>query len=441
MAEIRPFRGVLYEEAKLGGDLSDVVAPPYDVIPDGMREELYNKNKYNIIRLILGKDAPGDNADDNKYIRARKTVEEWLESGVFARDNKESFYVYRQEFTAAGKKRSRIGFLGLMKIDDPGDNIVVPHERTHSKPKEDRLNLIKEVEGNLSPIFTLYDDPKGVIKGVLDNVSSGEPHVDIDLDGVRHRLWRLSDAHNIETIVRCMAGKRVFIADGHHRYEVSRTYRDMRRKDPDYDGSADHVLMYFADMSDPENLTVLATHRVIKEMPLSIEEAEIKLSEFFSVTKCASLGELMSMVENRPGHVFGLFAGSEKYLFLKPKDEGVLLGLIEDDRTDDWKDLDVSVLHSAVLKSILSVSHAEGNITYVRDAEEGEALVRGGSHTAAFFLKPTRIDQLRAVAEHGEVMPQKSTYFYPKLLSGLVINRFNAGSAVHRQRSTAPRGK
>jgi uncharacterized protein (DUF1015 family) len=257
----------------------------------------------------------------------------------------------------------------------------------------------------------------------LDKVSSREPSMDIEIDGVRHKLWKLSDAESIEAIVSCMAGKRVFIADGHHRYEVSRTYRDMRRKEHAYDGCADHVLMYFADMSDPENLTVLATHRVIREMPTSNKEAVRKLSEFFRVTKCASVSELMKMVENEPGHVFGLFAEGE-YLFLKPKDESVLLGLIEDDRTDDWKDLDVSVLHSAILKGILSVSHAEGNIIYVRDAQEGEALVRDGRAAAAFFLKPTRIDQLRAVAEHGEVMPQKSTYFYPKLLSGLVINKF-----------------
>ena len=438
MAEVKPFRGLLYRETKLGEDLSTVVAPPYDVISEGMRDELYSRNKHNIIRLILGRDQEGDTDSDNKYTRAKKALDEWLEEGVLARDEKESFYVYQQDFTASGRKRSRIGFLGLMLIDDPGDNIVVPHERTHSKPKEDRLNLIKQVRSNLSPIFTLYDDAEGAIKGVLERISAKEPEIDIKIDEVRHRLWKLSEGPDIRKIVSVMAGKKVFIADGHHRYEVSRTYRDMMRLEDDYNGSADHVLMYFADMSDPENLTVMATHRVIKEMPLGAAEAREKLSRYFDITECRSLEELMEMVENGEGHVFGYYDGGG-YLFLRPKDERSLLDLIEEDRTDDWKDLDVSVLHAAVLKVILSVSNAEGNITYVRDAEDGRALVGQGTHKAAFFLKPTRIRQLRAVTGHGEVMPQKSTYFYPKLLSGMVINRFNAGFAVQGQKQAADR--
>ncbi|MEA3489707.1 MAG: DUF1015 domain-containing protein [Candidatus Omnitrophota bacterium] len=427
MAEIRSFKGILYESSRIGGDYSSVVAPPYDVIPGDMRDSLYEKSPHNVIRLILGKDFEGDDQGNNKYTRAGKFLDQWQKEGVLRRDAKDSFYIYLQEYEHNGKICSRVGFLGLIKIEDPGKDTILPHEHTLAKPKEDRLNLIKQVKGNLSPIFTLFDDKDGAVEGILrKGMSLSSPAIDIKQNGEVNRLWRLSDEGSIKSIVRAMKEKKIFIADGHHRYEVSRLYRDIMRSGEGYNGEADYVLMYFGGMEESNNLTVMATHRAIKVLPSGDKDAvERKLSEYFDMTECGDLSGLMDMLERSAAeqYYFGFFDG-RKYLFMKPLDGKKLLELIKSNKSEEWKRLDVSVLHSAVLDGILAVKDREGNITYTRGPEEAEALVKDGSHMAAFFLNPTRVEQLKTVAEHGEMMPQKSTYFYPKLLSGLVINTF-----------------
>jgi uncharacterized protein (DUF1015 family) len=424
MAEIKPFKALLYNK-EITGDLSDVMAPPYDVISDDLRDRLYGKSDHNIVRLILGRSFIGDDGRNNKYTRARKNLEEWLEEGALVRDRDDSFYVYQQEYEIGGKTCRRTGFLALMKIE--GDDVVLPHEHTLSNPKEDRMNLIKEVEGNLSPIFTLYNDEEGRIKETLDRtVSSGEAIVDISIDGVTHKLWRLSEKNSASDITSAMENKKVFIADGHHRYEVARAYRDMRRKDEGYDGSADHVLMYFTDISSPDNLTVLGTHRALKNLSgLDLSDVRSRLEEHFSITPLETIEELTLAMSERSGrgYIYGFITG-EDLLLLEPKNEDQLRAMIKANKCDEWKSLDVSVLHSAILGSILDIKLGEGDITYVKDAESALDLVTGGSHAAAFLLNPTKVSQLKAVAEKGEMMPQKSTYFYPKLLTGLVINRF-----------------
>ena len=426
MAEIRSFKGVLFNSNKIG-DYSRVVAPPYDVIPEKMRDELYERDEHNIIRLILGKSFDSDDQSDNKYTRAKKFLEEWSKDEILVKDDADSFYVYMQEYDHKGKKCKRIGFMGLMKIGEAGKDAVLPHEHTLFKPKEDRMNLIRQVESNLSPIFTLYDNKEGIIKEALEKkTSSSGPTIDIEVDGVRHKLWKLSEEDGAKKIISGMEGKNVFIADGHHRYEVARSYRNICREGNGYDGSADYIMMYFTDMDQGNDLTVMATHRVIKTMPSGeIEELTLKLKEYFDITGCKDLTDLKGYLDEAfgDGYAFG-FLMSGKYLLLKPKDEEALLGLIQEEKPREWKELDVSVLHSAILKGILSVSDAEGNITYVRDPEKAEDLIKEGTHTAAFLLNPTRVDQLKAVAELGEMMPQKSTYFYPKLLTGLVVNKF-----------------
>ena len=429
MAEVRPFRALLYNANKIN-DYSHVMAPPYDVISEGMREELYEKDPHNIIRLILGRDLEGDNAEENKYTRAKSFLDEWIKEGIMLKDDKESFYIYSQEYDIKGEKCRRIGFLGLMRIE--GEDMVVPHEKTHSKPKEDRLNLIQKVESNLSPIFTLYDDENKAVSEVLEKaISSEEPIIDIVIGDVRHELWRLSEASSVEKITLAMKDKKVFIADGHHRYEVARTYRDLMRKESSYDGRADDVLMFFADMMDADNLTVLATHRVLKDISgLSEEEVIEKLSVNFELTECESLEDLVERLEenSQEAYYYGFFGG-KKYIMLKAKEAEELKEKMDKTKKDEWKGLDVSLLHSALFDNILSLKDREGNITYVKEPEEGVSLVEEGSHACVFFLNPTKLSQLKKVAEAGEVMPQKSTFFYPKLLTGLVINKFEKSEA------------
>ena len=425
MAGIKAFKGMVYDGTKVGGDLSTVMAPPYDVISESLQAELYAKNSHNIIRLILGRSSDENGREDNKYVRAGKYLDTWQREGVLTCDEEEAFYVYLQQYRHKGRICNRLGFLGLMKIGESSGDGVLPHEHTLAKPKEDRMNLIKEVRSNLSPIFTLFEDSSGDVGRILREYSeSTEPVIDIEIDGEKHKLWRLSDTELVSRVASLMDGRAVFIADGHHRYEVARCYRDARRKEEGYDGSADYVMMYFSDMADRENLTIMATHRVMKTLPSDKTETAKRLGEHFTMDECGDMDQLMEKVENSSdAGVFGYFDG-DKYFFIKPKDRVALLGLMKGDRSDVWKEMDVSVLHAAILDAILSAGTVEGNITYVREPENAEAFVRDGSHTAAFLLKPTPVEQMREVAELGEMMPQKSTYFYPKLLTGLVMNRF-----------------
>ncbi|MBL7072451.1 MAG: DUF1015 domain-containing protein [Candidatus Omnitrophica bacterium] len=426
MAEIIPFKGLIYDSEKIGNDYSKVVAPPYDVISPEERDELYSKSGYNIVRLILSKSAEGDSPECNKYTRASEALEKWETEGVLARDEKKAFYIYSQEYKVDGKRRERIGFFALMKIGEAEGDEVLPHEYTLAKPKADRMNLIKEVRGNLSSIFSLYDGARRVTEMLKKEMISAEPVIDIQVDGVGHKFWRLGREETVNAICSEMADKKVFIADGHHRYEVAKAYRDLKRNSPGYDGCADYIMMYFSDLSVQEALTVFATHRIIKSMP-EIDENEIrsKLNEYFSVSECCDLTDLAEKLKGGAfkDYAFGFFNG-EKYLFMESKDNEKLIELISEDRSVQWKSLDVSILHSAVLDKILAVKGTEGNVAYLRRAEDAVAIVKDGSHNAAFFLRPTRLEQLKAVAELGEMMPQKSTYFYPKLLTGLVINKF-----------------
>jgi uncharacterized protein (DUF1015 family) len=421
MAEIKPFKGLVYN-IDLLDDPAKVMAPPYDVISGEKREDLYDNSEFNVVRLILGKDLPGDGEKDNRYVRARKLMKEWIDKGVLATDPEEAFYVYRQEYLVEGRRSSRIGFLGVMKLEGP--EVVLPHEHTLSKPKEDRMRLIREVQTNLSPIFGLYGEDGGHVSGILKQaVSDLPPAMDIEIDGQRHTLWRLSDSAAISGVSVAMEGKKIFIADGHHRYAVAKAYRDICSSRPGYDGRADHVLMYLTDMSDPENLTVLATHRVISGM--GNKDAISRLGEYFNITKFQDLNDLMAAMSTsrQKSYVYGYYDGLG-FALLEPLEGEALRGMITD-KPESWKDLDVSVLHYSVLNKVLGFEAGEGDITYVKDPEEAEQIVREGEgEKTAFFLNPTRIDQLKAVAESGEMMPQKSTYFYPKLLTGLVMNRF-----------------
>jgi len=421
------FRGFLYDAGKVNGDYSKVCAPPYDVISERERDKLYEKSSYNIVQLILGKFLPGDDSKgNNKYSRAGKLLREWIKEGVIRRDNDESFYVYLQEYDAVGKKHRRAGFFGLMKIEETGENDILPHEHTLAQPKEDRMNLLKEVKGNLSPIFGLFNDESGEVTEIIEKVISEDaPLIDTEVDGVRHALWRLSDKNRQIRISSAIKEKKVFIADGHHRYAVAKKYRDTARTRRGYNNEAEYILMYLADISSPENLTVMATHRVIKKMPVSDHKDVIsRIDDYFDITYCDDLVCLMKKLGSASGkHVFGYLSG-DKYIFLEMKNDKDVEKLVRDPKSPEWKQLDVSILHSGIFEYLLGMKDKEGNIFYTRNPDEAEAMVKTRGFDGAFLLNPTRVDQLKAVAENGDMMPQKSTYFYPKLLTGLVINKF-----------------
>ncbi len=426
MPEIKPFRATSYDPEK-AGRYEDLVAPPYDVISKEVQEDLYKKSDYNVIRLILGKKFPTDNEKENRYTRARECLENWMEKGILKKDQDEGIYVYAQDYEHEGVQLERVGFICLVKIDDSPEQNIMPHERTLSKPKEDRLDLIKQTRANLSPIFSVFDDSSTlVLEKIKSIIKDKEPSVDISLKKERDRLWHLTDQALVNDVARKIRDKKVFIADGHHRYEVAKTYRDLMRNDNNYKNEAEYVMMYLTDLSKPENLTVMATHRVIRT------DAEWKdlmrkshLNEFFDMTECTGLEELMKELESSPKgeHAFGSYAEG-RYIFLKPKDNSRLKELVPNDKTGACKDLDVSVLHSSVIEKMIEHGNVTGDITYLREPSKAVDFVDGKTHRVAFFLKPTPVEQMRSVAEAGEMMPQKSTYFHPKLYTGLVFNKF-----------------
>ncbi|MDD5438771.1 MAG: DUF1015 domain-containing protein [Candidatus Omnitrophica bacterium] len=426
MAAIEPFKGFRYNPARIK-KLDTVVAPPYDVIAPRYRDSLYTKSPYNVIRLILGKETAHDTARDNKYNRAAGFFKTWIKGGVLAQDAEPCFYVYRQRYLHEGKIRTRLGFIGLMRIEDTSKKGILPHEHTLAKPKEDRLNLVKAVQANLSPIFSLYDDPSGVIAKLLRRVAGRDkPAADFEFETIRHTLWRMTDRAAVDTIRHRLAGEQVVIADGHHRYEVSRMYRNYLRERSLPLGNAGYVMMYFTDINHAENVTIFATHRLLKHCPpMDIGTIAGKLKPYFTVTTFTSLGALMkglSYIKTRPA--FGIYLGGARYMMAALKAGIDPARIMKGKQSPQWKRLDVAVLHELVIKKILSLSDSEDTIAYVRDARETAGLVRSGEYDIAFFLNPTRACQVKDVAERGDMMPQKSTYFYPKLVTGLVFNKF-----------------
>lgn len=434
MAKIKPFRGVLYNP-RLAGDISKAVSPPYDVISPEMQEEYYRLHNNNVVRLILGNVRPSDNKAYNRYTRARRFFDDWLKKGILIQDKTPSIYIYRQEYLYDGSLKSRLGFIALMEIEDPHKSRVLPHEYTFSKPKKDRFELIKATRANLSPIFSLFED-KGlrVTKVLNDNIRT-KPIINIEHDGVRHVVWRLGKPSTIRTIANLMKPKQIFIADGHHRYEVALMYRDQMRKKAQsakrraQNRGYDYVMMYFSNLNTG-NLTILSTHRVIKSVKkMPFEKVVSKLKEFFIVEKTGDdKEEMLARITKSAGNrfAFGMYYKNKGFFSLTLKSAASLDDIIMQDRRYDWRWLDVTILHRLVFDHILKVKERVAkreNIVYTRDADYAKRLVDEEDYMIAFFLKPPRLEQVRDVARSHQRMPHKTTYFYPKPLSGLVFHK------------------
>jgi len=424
---IKSFKAVRYNPKKVK-DLSYVVAPPYDVIPKDMQDMLYRNNPHNIVRLILGKIKKSDDPKNNRYIRAKRFFDLWLKKGVLGQDKSESFYIYSQKYSYVNKDIERIGFIGLMGLDlGKGGAKVLPHENTLLAPKIDRLSLMREVRANLSPIFVLYDDKKHKIVNMLKNFCSKEKVIlDIDFENVRHRVWRLDKAGMIKKIENFMGNKNIFIADGHHRYEVARMYsQEIQNKNLPraLKDNSRYLMVYFVE-SDEKILTILPAHRLVKNMG-SLKRTAIleKLSEFFVTEKMPSLKSMMARLHGlSSSHVFGMYLGAQGLYILRLKDIKEVDKVIKD-KSKDWRRLDVSILHLFILQHVLGIRDEDDNIEFVKDEKETVKLVDSGKFKIAFMLNPTKARQVERIAKLGERMPRKATYFYPKPLSGLVINK------------------
>jgi uncharacterized protein (DUF1015 family) len=429
MAEIFPCRGIRYNPERV--DLSEVVTQPYDKISPEMQEEYYRRSPYNIVRIILNKE-PGE----RRYDEAKKNLEHWLDEKILIRDEKPTIYAYYQDYQLEdGDRLTRKGFVALFKLSEYGKEIL-PHERTLKKPKEDRIKLMRATQANLGQVFVLYSDPERAINRILDQeIDSQEPLEATDSfdPGTIHRLWPIQDEGALSGIVETMRDKTLFIADGHHRYETALAYRDeMRAQNAECPGpeTYENVMLTFVNMDD-EGLTIFPTHRLIHKLEkLDPAELERKLSRYFELdrfrlTEREQLLKALQEKQSSGRHSFGLyFHGFGNYCLLTLRDEGVMDELVPD-RSPEWRRLDVTICHWLLLDKILDIApdEVEGKVGYRRSAREALELVERGEEAAAVLLNPTKVEEVRRIAQNGERMPQKSTDFYPKMLTGLVLNR------------------
>lgn len=438
---VAPFRAVRYNPKK-NSDLSQVVAPPYDVIDNTQRDQLYQKNPNNVVRLILTRDEDGVVLGGDKYEAAKRYLNEWQESEILIRDSKPQIYLYHQTYTLKdGRKFTRKGFIALKKLESFEDGKVKPHEYTFSGPKVDRLNLIKATSTNLSPIFGIFSDASREIEKLLE-LSTKEALIDIKTeDGNRHQLWAVGDVAVHEKLNELMEPKTILIADGHHRYETALNYRDYLKNTlppaPSPQGSgevqnfSDYVMMYFCPMED-EGLIILPTHRVVTA-PISVswKEAKAKLQPLFKIEefqeneKEKAFAELKKYSENDFAFLISLKNQGLKLLSIPTSSLEKISELSALQKP--VRELDVTILHQYLLPHIFKVESGKeydaDKVLYIKDADDALNQVAEGKASAAFILNPTKIKQVEAISQIGERMPQKSTFFYPKLLSGLLFNR------------------
>ncbi len=425
MADIRPFKGVVYNKEKIG-NLSKVVAPPYDIIPKEMQNELYRASPYNIVRLELGKIKSSDSPRNNRYTRARGYLASWLKNKQMIRDGKDAIYVYSQKYREGAKVIDRIGFIALMSLCEKKKK-VLPHENTLLAPKVDRLDLMRKVKANLSPIFVLYEDNAHTILKILKNISLAKrPFIDISFEGIRNRAWRLDDEARIKKIRLIMRNANTFIADGHHRFEVTRMYSKelSNTKAPKaLKESAGYVMVYFVE-SKEDILTVLPAHRLPKDIGgLKQEEILERLSEFFLVERAGSLNAMMAKMNSlRNAHAFGMHLGRGRFYILKLKKMDEVDKAVKN-KPKAFKELDVTILHLFIFQHVLDIRDDDDNVEFVKSPRQAARFVDESKFKVAFFLNPTKVTQVKRIASLGEKMPRKATYFYPKPVSGIVINK------------------
>ncbi|PLX91357.1 MAG: DUF1015 domain-containing protein [Desulfuromonas sp.] len=447
MAKISPFRALRYNPKKIDKP-ANVMAPPYDVISPEMQENLYQRSPWNVVRLILGKTNENDGDNDNRYSRAAAEFTAWQKEEVLQRDERPSLYLYDQEYPGPdGQPVVRKGFMALTRLEDFSSGVVKPHEKTLSGPKTDRLNLTKACKANFSPIFSLYSDPCCVLETLTRHEKAHPPALEVaDDDGVLHRLWPISEPALLDKAYDLLESKPLFIADGHHRYETALNYRNYRREqDPDFTGRElyNYVLMYFANMED-QGMTIFPTHRLIHGLAdVDVESLLSALKEHFEIrsenvdpTSTEGRTHVRETLqrEGEKGHSLVCYAGKGIVYYLGLRDEAIMDRYFPTSAPKALRTLDVSILHRLILEEHLGITleaqEKQTHLKYVKNFDDPFTMVDSGDYQLAFLMNATKMSEVRDVANAGEKMPQKSTYFYPKLLTGLVINSIADGESV-----------
>lgn len=424
MAEIKGYKGLRFNCEK-AGKIEELVCPPYDIISDQQREEYIKTNPHNIIRLELPK-------GDDKYNKAAEILKDWLEKGILVKEDKPAIYIYEEKFTAYGERKAIKGIICRVKLEEFSKGIILPHEFTLSKAKEDRLNLMKATNCNFSQIYSLYMDGGKNTLGKIDSLSKSEPDIQLqDNDNVTHRMWIIKDEKAIADICSDFTDRKLYIADGHHRYETALNYRNyLREQGLAKEGDAcDYQMMMLVDMEHP-GLVVFPTHRLVRNLDSFNAERVIDgCKEYFDVTEHSDVNTIESTLMelyNQGKKAYAFYCGGSSYKLLVLKDTNIIKKLLPNASTATQQ-LDVTILHTLILEKIFGID-AENmakqiNLTYTKIFDEAISSVQQGNSQCAFILNPTRVSEIREVASNGEKMPQKSTYFYPKMITGLVMNQ------------------
>jgi uncharacterized protein (DUF1015 family) len=421
MADVQPLRALHYDPSVVG-PLADVVAPPYDVIDASQRAELLARSPFNVVAVDLPHAWGADEGERDPYTTAGELFESWQLQGALVRDAEPALWAHTQDYTGPdGLARTRRGFFCRVRIEDYGPGRVRPHERTHPGPKEDRLRLTRATRANVSPIFSLYSDPAGAAWRALSPATEQPPWADItDADGTVHRLWHVSDPDAITAAQAATRDAELLIADGHHRYETMQAYAE----EVGGDGEHRYILMCLVALEDP-GLTVFPTHRLIGGLDDARRQAlEQALQRDFEIVEVPV--EEIAPPDGEGPLQLGYFDGRDgRALRLTIKDQAIADAALPE-HSDAYRHLDTGVLETLVLKNALGysdddIAHFNG-LFYARDTAEALAMVRSGQYDAAFLMRPTPVGQVRDVAAAGENMPPKSTYFFPKLLTGLLFN-------------------
>ena len=423
MAEVSEFRGVRYNPEKIRR-LADVICPPYDVISPSEQQALYDKSEYNMVRLEYGLDKKGDNERTNKYIRARDTMNQWLKEGILLQDSVPNYYVHEHIFEIGQSKKRRLELFACVRLEPWERKVVFPHEFTIQKAKDDRLSLMKACAANFSPIFGLYEDPGNKINQLVVNRVKSTPTYSFE-HGDSHKFWAVNEPEFVQRVGHFIIAKSIYIADGHHRYETALAYRDYRRQmDPHGSeaGSYNFVMMALVSFSDP-GIVILPIHRLVHGLSASvIDKFKKELGEYFEVHGSDS-GPAFG---NRPGNIriYGLDKGEVMGLTLR---SGIKVNdFLEHKRSQEYGKLDVSVVQHIICEKLLGLPAGDTDkLAYTPSGESACKLVDSGQYQFAILLNPVPVTTIKAIADANDRMPRKSTFFYPKLPSGLVMHRLD----------------
>lgn len=421
MAEIKAYRALRFctEQA---GNISELTCPPYDIISEEERLAFLKKNPHNIIRLELPR-------GETPYQQAGETLSQWLKEEILRRDTQPGLYIYEEEFEAYGKTHRLKGFISLVKLEEFSAGVVLPHEETLSKAKADRFKLMNATNCNFSQIYCLYMDEKHGTLSRIDALSKDTPRYEFSDGSVIHRLWLVNDPVAIRAICDEFENRKLYIADGHHRYETALNYRNACRENGTANPAQDYVMMMLVDMQHP-GLVVFPTHRIVRGLD-GFDSGKLleQCKELFDVTSMEQKETIEAVLAEQYAKgkkAFAFYTGGKEWHLLVLRDLSVMAELLPD-KSVASQGLDVTVLHSLILEKMLGIDKEnmaqQINLTYTRSLPEAMASVEHGEAQCAFLLNPTRVEEIRDVAAAGEKMPQKSTYFYPKLITGLVMNQ------------------